>query len=97
MTEKLQKISYTSFERKVFKVVSQIPLGQVRSYKWVAEKIGRPKAARAVGAALKKNRHLFVVPCHRVIASDGSLGGYVLGRPLKRMLLDVEKQLTGRK
>jgi len=88
---------YSSFERKVFKAVSKIPFGQVRSYKWVAQKIGRPKAIRAVASALKKNKDLFVVPCHRVVKSCGSIGGYVLGKEIKKMLLDLESKLTQRK
>lgn len=86
----------TSFERKVFKVVSKIPFGQRRSYKWVAQEIGNPGAVRAVASALKKNKNLFVLPCHRVIRSDGSIGGYVLGKKIKKLLLDLEKQLTRR-
>ena len=88
---------YTHFERKVFKAVCEIPMGEVRSYKQLAQKIAHPKAYHAVGAALAKNKHLFLVPCHRVIASDGSLGGYVLGKTAKKRLLNLEKQLTQRK
>jgi len=88
---------YTAFERKAFKVVSKIPFGQVRSYKWVAQKIGNPRAVRAVGSVLKKNKDLFVVPCHRVVKSCGSIGGYVLGKEIKKMLLDLESKLTQRK
>jgi len=64
------------------------------SYKWVARKIGHPKAYRAVGTVLKKNKNLFIVPCHRVIASDDSLGGYALGKDIKKILLEFEKRLT---
>ena len=84
---------YTSFQQKVFSVVSQIPFGQTRSYQWVAKKIGHPRAVRAVGSALNKNQNLFVVPCHRVVRADGSLGNYVLGKSIKQMLLDLEKEL----
>ena len=84
----------TFFQRKVFKAVSQIPFGQRRSYKWIAKRIGKPKAARAVASVLKKNKYLFVVPCHRVIESTGAIGGYVLGKEIKKMLLDLEKKLT---
>ena len=87
---------YSSFQRKVFKAVSDIPFGQRRTYKWVAKAAGRPRAVRAVASALKKNKDLFVVPCHRVIRSDGSIGGYVLGKEIKLMLLDLEKKLTQR-
>ncbi len=87
---------YTSFQRKVFKAVSQIPFGQRRSYKWVAQRAGHPRAVRAAASVLKKNKNLFVVPCHRVVKSDGSIGGYVLGKEIKKMLLDLEKKLTQR-
>jgi len=80
------------FERKVLLKVLQIPLGEVRSYKWVAESIGFPKCARRVGKALSKNPYPFLIPCHRVIRADGALGGYVLGVEIKRFLLDLEKR-----
>lgn len=80
----------TEFEKKVYAAVSGIPAGQVRSYKWVAAKIGRPKAYRAVGNALNKNPYIGKVPCHRVIRSDGSLGGFAQGAARKRRLLKSE-------
>ena len=80
----------TSFQKRVYTVVKQIPMGEVRSYAWVAQKIRRPKAVRAVGTALKKNPWTIIVPCHRVVRSDGSLGEYALGRDLKRRLLELE-------
>ena len=67
-----------------------IPRGQTRSYKWVAEQIGSPRAARAVGQALNKNPHVGRVPCHRVIRSDGSLGGFSRGARRKLELLSKE-------
>lgn len=88
---------YTTFQRRVFEAVSGIPFGQRRSYKWVAQKAGCPRAVRAVASALKKNEDLFVVPCHRVVKADGSIGGYVLGKRIKKMLLDLEKELTQRR
>jgi len=90
-------MSCTSFQEKVFKAVASIPFGQVRSYKWLAKKAGRPRAARAAASVLKKNKDLFIVPCHRVIRADGSLGEYVLGRRIKRLFLDLEKKLTERR
>ena len=66
----------TKFEWTVLKAVMEIPLGQTRSYKWVAQQIGKPKALRAVGQALRKNPYPLMIPCHRVIKSDGQLGGY---------------------
>lgn len=82
----------SSFQRKVYEVVRQIPRGEVRTYAWVAKQIGNPKAARAVGQALKRNRWAPKIPCHRVIASDGTLGGYSAAGGLagKRKLLRQE-------
>ena len=78
----------TEFERKVLRAVSRIPLGQVRSYKWVAEKIGKPKAYRAVANALRKNPYFLFVPCHRVVKSSKQSGGYSLGSELKLSLIN---------
>lgn len=80
----------TLFQKKVYTVVKQIPMGEVRTYAWVAKKIGKPKAARAVGTTLKKNPFTIIVPCHRVVRSDGSVGEYSLGKDLKRRLLEAE-------
>jgi len=80
----------TEFEKKVYLAVSKIPSGEVRSYKWVASKIGRPKAYRAVGNALNKNPYAGKVPCHRVIKSDGSIGGFAKGIRCKRQMLKKE-------
>jgi O-6-methylguanine DNA methyltransferase len=81
----------TDFEKKVYRAVMDIPLGQTRSYQWVAKKIGLPSSARAVGNALHKNPYAPFVPCHRVIASDGTLGGYRSGLRKKVQLLNKEK------
>ena len=70
------KKSPTQFEWAVLKAALTIPLGQTRSYQWIAQKIGRPKAVRAVGQALRKNPYPLIIPCHRVIKSDGQLGAY---------------------
>ncbi|MDP2924168.1 MAG: MGMT family protein [Candidatus Omnitrophota bacterium] len=83
----------TDFEKKVLRVVSKIPLGQVRSYKWVARKVGRPRAYRAVANALSKNPFILFIPCHRVIKSSKELGGYFLGKGLKRDLIKLEKKI----
>jgi AraC family transcriptional regulator, regulatory protein of adaptative response / methylated-DNA-[protein]-cysteine methyltransferase len=80
----------TAFQRRVWQELQRIPLGETRSYAEVAEAVGAPRAARAVGSACGRNPVLFVVPCHRVIASDGGLGGYGLGLDIKRRLLDSE-------
>jgi methylated-DNA-[protein]-cysteine S-methyltransferase len=66
----------TPFRRQVWKATMEIPYGQVRSYKWVAERIGKPSACRAVGRALAANPLPPVIPCHRVIRSDGGPGGF---------------------
>lgn len=89
--------SPTAFERRVYAVVRRIPKGQVRSYQWVARRLGSPKLARAVGQALHRNPWPIRVPCHRVICSDGSLGGYAWGRAAKRRLLTQEHVPQGLK
>ncbi len=92
--KRLTALHLSSFECKVLRVVSEIPLGKTCSYKWVARKIGNEKATRAVGQVLKNNPLPLVIPCHRVIRSDGSLGGYAWGEALKKNLLEREKRLT---
>ena len=66
----------TEFCRQVWRQTCQIPPGQTRSYGWVAKGVGKPKAARAVGGALRRNPLPLVIPCHRVISASGGLGGY---------------------
>jgi len=80
----------THFEKKVYTVVKKIPAGKVKTYAWVARKVGRPGAARAVGNALSRNIFPLVVPCHRVVSSAGAIGGYAFGQGLKRRLLETE-------
>jgi O-6-methylguanine DNA methyltransferase len=80
----------TPFQVKVWKKLMEIPYGEYRSYKWVAEEIGQHKAARAVGMANNKNPLPPVVPCHRVIGSDGGLTGYASGLAIKKQLLEME-------
>ncbi|MEE9286426.1 MAG: methylated-DNA--[protein]-cysteine S-methyltransferase [Dehalococcoidia bacterium] len=80
----------TPFQRQVLESVRSIPRGQVRSYGQVAAAIGRPNAARAVGAAMAANPVCVVIPCHRVIGSDGSLTGFGGGVELKRRMLALE-------
>ena len=81
----------TPFEEAVYRVVRRIPKGHTRSYRWVAEQLGDPGLARAVGNALNRNPYAPLVPCHRVIKSDGSLGGFARGARAKRRLLHQEK------
>ncbi len=89
-------LKLTPFEWKVLKATLTIPLGQTRSYQWVAKKIGRPKAVRAVGQALKKNPYPVIIPCHRVIQVSGKLGGYSGrgGTEGKARLLTLEGEIA---
>lgn len=86
----------TSFQLQVWEALKSIPYGNVCSYKDVAESIGRPKAVRAVGGANNKNPVPIVVPCHRVIGTDGTLIGYAGGPEIKRILLTLEGVMPGR-
>lgn len=81
----------TEFQKKVWKELAKIPFGKTVSYKDVAESLGNPKAVRAVGGASSKNPIGIIVPCHRVIGSDGKLTGYYGGVWRKEWLLDHEK------
>jgi methylated-DNA-[protein]-cysteine S-methyltransferase len=80
----------TEFQRKAWQAMRKIPFGETISYGEQARKVGKPKAYRAVGSANGKNPIPIIVPCHRVLASDGSLGGYSLGLSMKRRLLALE-------
>lgn len=80
----------TSFQRRVWQELRRIPCGQAISYKELAERIGKPKACRAVGQANGRNPIPLIIPCHRVIAADGGLGGYSSGLDKKRWLLQHE-------
>ena len=84
----------TPFAKKVYKVVLEISLGEVRTYQWVARKAGSPRAYRAVGSLMKNNPFLFIIPCHRVIKSSQETGSYALGIKNKKRLLDLEKRLA---
>lgn len=77
----------STFKERVYHVVSQIPKGSVMTYKEVAKTIGSPQASRAVGNILNKNRDFKNIPCHRVVRSDGYIGGYVSGIHTKKELL----------
>lgn len=86
----LDWLSLKPFQRQVLQTAKQIPFGETRSYGWIAERIGKPRAARAVGQALRTNPIPIILPCHRVIRGDGELGGYAGGLALKRKLLRLE-------
>lgn len=82
----------TPFQEKVWAALQEIPYGETRSYKDIAEAIGHPKAYRAVGMANNANPLFIIIPCHRVIGADGSLTGYGGGLPMKKALLSLEKK-----
>ena len=83
----------TAFQIKVWKEIAKIPYGETRTYKQLAESIGHPKSYRAVANACGKNPYAPYIPCHRVIRSDGNLGGYSAkgGVSKKRRMLEEEK------
>tara|TARA_B100000214_G_C23752210_1_gene528273 strand:- start:6 stop:281 length:276 start_codon:yes stop_codon:yes gene_type:complete len=86
------KLKGTEFQIEVWKELSKIPKGEVRTYKQIAKSIGKPKSSRAVANACAKNPYPIVIPCHRVIRSDGTVGGYSGqgGVKLKKELLKKE-------
>ena len=87
------KMRGTQFQLQVWNALLDIPYGETRSYKQIAEAIGNPKAVRAVGMANNRNPLLIIVPCHRIIGKNGSLVGYGEGLEMKEFLLRLEKSL----
>lgn len=83
----------TAFQREVWSAMTAIPFGATAGYGELAGRVGRPAASRAVGAACGRNPLPIVVPCHRVVGSDGSLTGYAGGLGIKRALLDLERRV----
>ena len=94
--DKLDLSAATAFQRKVWQAARRIPFGETRSYAWLAEQIGKPQAARAVGQSLGRNPLPVIIPCHRVIAGDGGLGGFSGGLEMKRFLLNLEAKTAVR-
>lgn len=84
------KTDGTDFQKRVWKALLNIGYGRTASYREIAENIGNPKAARAVGMANNKNPIIIIIPCHRIIGADGSLTGYAGGVDIKRKLLEIE-------
>lgn len=82
----------TPFQQKVWEELIKIPYGEQISYGELARRVGNAKACRAVGSANGKNNICIIVPCHRVVQGDGSIGGYAYGADMKRFLLDLEKR-----
>ena len=93
----LDRSLITPFQQRVLFATAAIPLGEVRTYGQVASLAGNPKAARATGRALGANPIPVVLPCHRVVAADGSLHGYAGGLDRKRLLLDHERETATRR
>ncbi len=85
------KFEGTSFQMDVWNALLSVPWGTTVSYKEIALRSGHPTAYRAVGSAVSKNKIMIIVPCHRIIANDGSIGGFYGGIPLKRKILALEK------
>jgi methylated-DNA-[protein]-cysteine S-methyltransferase len=81
----------TQFQLEVWRALATIPFGDRRTYGQVASQVGRPRAARAVGLACGANPLPLLIPCHRVVAENGGLGGFVAGTPHKRKLLELER------
>jgi O-6-methylguanine DNA methyltransferase len=89
----------SAFELKVYRALQKVGYGQVQTYGWLAEQVGSPAGARAVGAALSKNPVPLIVPCHRIVRSDGSLGGFSAagGAKLKKWMLELEAKKKEKK
>lgn len=81
----------TDFQMSVWRALGQVPYGETRSYGEIAEAIGKPKAARAVGMANNRNPIAIIIPCHRIVGSNGALTGYAGGLEIKRRLLALEE------
>lgn len=88
--------SGTDFQLAVWQYLQQIPLGETRSYQQIACQLGRPNAVRAVANAIAANPIAWFIPCHRVIRSNGELGGYAWGTARKQQMLDWERHVTTR-
>ena len=82
----------TEFQQAVWNALQEIPIGDTTTYAKIADTINRPKAVRAVGTAIGANPIAFLIPCHRVIRTDGGLGGYRWGLVIKKMMLEWEKE-----
>jgi methylated-DNA-[protein]-cysteine S-methyltransferase len=94
--DRLDLSTATTFQRKAWEATRLIPYGETRSYKWVAEQIETPASARAAGQALGRNPLPIIIPCHRVLASNGGLGGFSGGLEMKKRLLRLENSVSTR-
>ncbi len=93
MRSKSPRRNFSPLAKKVYAVLLTIPPGEVRSYAWLARKVGKPRHARAIGQILKRNPWPLLVPCHRIVKSNGELGGYALGARAKKSILELEKKI----
>lgn len=91
-TVSVDRSAMAPFQRAVFDAAASIPFGQMRSYAWIADQVGNPRAVRSVGTALGRNPVPIIVPCHRVLRADGGLGGYAFGLAMKMRLLALERE-----
>ena len=92
--DKLDLSWATPFQGAVWRLNCSVPYGETRTYGWIAKKLERPQSARAVGQAMARNHFPIVVPCHRVVGSDGSLVGFGGGLAMKRRLLALESSVS---
>ncbi|MDD5748906.1 MAG: methylated-DNA--[protein]-cysteine S-methyltransferase [Actinomycetota bacterium] len=89
---KMDFSGYPDFKCKVLRATMLIPYGETRDYGWIARVTGKPKATRAVGRILSLNPVPILVPCHRVVCHDGSIGGYIQGNAMKKWLIENERE-----
>lgn len=89
----LARLKGTRFQKEVWHELQNIPYGETRSYKEIAKNIGNENAVRAVASAIGKNPLMIIIPCHRVIGSDGKMHGYAYGINFKKYLLDLESKI----
>lgn len=89
----LVRLEGTRFQKEVWHELQNIPYGETRSYKEIAKNIGNENTVRAVASAIGKNPLMLIIPCHRVIGSDGKMHGYAYGINLKKYLLDLESKI----
>jgi len=85
------------FTQTVLNELRKVPRGEVKTYGWLAKKIGKPGAARAVGQALRRNPIPIIIPCHRIIRDDGTIGGFSMGVSIKEKLLSLEGVKVGKR
>jgi methylated-DNA-[protein]-cysteine S-methyltransferase len=93
VTHRRNSFSLTDFQLRVLEETLKIPFGEVRTYRWIAKRIGHPKAVRAVGSALRRNPYPLLIPCHRVVRANADIGRYSRGREVKKKLIEFEKRL----